>query len=329
MTIPLSTNVTWHLGPPGCILDLMGKGDDPNLCAVSSKAMDAGPALPAHPQSADMEQLSAQLRHPLSVPAVIPDPEDFRSAHHFRFGEYEILPDPHERSWTARCHFLGQILRRGEKVGYVERHLGHGRDLRLVVAAGRFRLQPEHQGAGLGHAYDQYLFEQYRRMGVARQEATSIEHGCYVWARRGFLFDPCRHDSNEARVMRSESASRPDPEDPAHAGAWHASRLAYYFGWRVGDAVCDGLISEQQGKAFMRRFATATQLAHPTRWQSRFLTPADIAEYGRDEPFTDRGGNTTWLGKHFLLGELDQLYQDGCRGRGMVWNGVRIIGPDT
>lgn len=204
----------------------------------------------------------------------------------------------------------------GQQAGYLHRNLRLDRG-QLISYDGRFRLEPRYQGRGFATAFTAHIDACYTALGVRRSELCAIEHGAYAWAKPGVLFDPQRLDYK----MRDYAA------DPQHAGAATAHQLHKQMFWRLEHAAHDGLIDPAHVQAFSRRFATAKDLEHPTRWQTKLATPWEIVSYGRNLPFCDADGRRTWPGEYFMLGRESDAFEDGCRGRGMVWSGVKLHNP--
>jgi len=310
----------------------VGKGDDPNSCPGGAIAMIAPDAQPAaaspcrratqpHPQQQLLDTMQQLADHPLAEREPAPDEQAFRDAHLFSFGGLGVIPDPEE--FPHGHQFYGAIVdERGDKVGYTESVLTWGPDNRLVAAGERLRIREEtgRQGGGFGRAYQQHLRERYLNMGIHRKRICAIEHGAYVWATPDTIFDPAqpvapRLDDDDPRVR-----------DIQWRGAAYASQLWHEFDWRLDRAERDGLAPEGTYAAVKRRFATRKDLEHPTRWKTKAATPWEILQIGRDQTFLDGDGRESWPGKYFLVAEMSRLYEDGCAGRGMVWQGVRLLG---
>lgn len=263
-----------------------------------------------------LERLNQLLSNrPPEHPKQLPAPEVFRKAHRFQHNGLRIGERPAEHQHEHELSpywFQAQILdEHGNEAGYVQRHLGLDQG-RLVVSEGIIRLYPDYQGKGFGGAFAGHCEQAYRRLGVDRIEIVAMEVGAYTWAQRGYFFDPRRADTYHHR-----------PEaDAAELSVRVASKLWEEFWWRVDDLVADKHITRKQAAAFKRRFATPLELERG-RFHTKFATPYEIAQYGRNRPFVDRDGNTTWLGKHFLTGLISE--HDHKRGGGLTWPGVKFL----
>jgi GNAT superfamily N-acetyltransferase len=303
----------------------MGKGNDPNCASAAMVAMpppDSEPARPrvrgrTHPQEPTFAHYETQLAAPLAAPQPRPERQRFHDAHNFSFAGLTVSADHERHPYEINEATYHGVIRdsAGQRVGYIERHLSHGPDNRLITNNGRFRLDPEQQGRGFGRAYSEHLADRYRDLGVARHAMSAIEHGVYAWAGVDVIFDPY-HLPYQYRESET---------DLRWAGAFMAAELWRQYEGRLSWSVRDGVISSEQYTRFARQFARPRDLAHPTVWRNRLLTPHQIAQYGRDEPFEDQDGQLTWIGKHFLLGRTSDLLTDGNRGRGLVWSGLRLL----
>jgi len=258
--------------------------------------------------------------HPLAEREPAPDEQAFRDAHLFSFGGLSVIYDPEEVSW-GHCFYGAIVDEQGGKVGYTESVLAWGPDNRLVVKGERLRIRQEtgRQGGGFGRAYQNHLRQRYLAMGVRRKRICAIEHGAYVWATPDTIFDP-------DQPVGPRLDADPGTSDLQWRGAAYAAQLWHEHDWRLDRAERDGLAPEGTYAAVKRRFATHKDLEHPTRWKTKVATPWEILQIGRDQTFMDGDGRESWPGKYFLVAEMSRLYEDGCAGRGMVWQGVRLLG---
>jgi len=177
------------------------------------------------------------------------------------------------------------------------------------------------QGRGFGRAYQQHLAGEYLRMGIHRKRICAIEHGAYVWATPDTIFDP-----EYSHSYPLEDEGLPHAGDLQWRGAVYANDLWRKYGPRLEVAQWQGVITRDQYHKVRRAFATVNDLRHPTRWRSKVATPWQVLQIGRDDTFKDLDGRDTWLGKYFLVGEMSKLYEDGCHGRGLAWQGIRLLG---
>lgn len=138
------------------------------------------------------------------------------------------------------------------------------RDGKRSVKLENLFLKPDYQDRGFGTALTSHVFAMLKALRVDTMKLEAVQVGSYTWARAGFVWtkDPVKE---QQRLYREATQSE----------AWR----------EIAEHVSEAL-----------RINLARKVA-----AGEFSSEAELAAFGREEPWTDAGGHTTWLGKALLL----------------------------
>jgi hypothetical protein len=247
-------------------------------------------ALPAGPLSdpADLLALFSYLDRPTGIAARLSQLRKARRRDdHDGFGPYEI--------WS-----VAGVLEHGSKrAGSFGRHFKRYRDGRLLAFHDSLLLGDENtRGRGFGSRYCQRVERGYSRKGVcAILLSAADELGGYVWARQGFQFTSIDNDGRGGPGHNRQTAA-------VGAQRWWFDGSAQIT---AKELVRDGRLAQpvfDHLEQWITRALCSDQIAP--------LTPQQIVELGRDDPWLDEeSGRETWIGKQLLLAS--------------DWNGTKIL----
>jgi hypothetical protein len=175
----------------------------------------------------------------------------------------------------------GNIYSKRRPEGGFEREIHMLADGRILARHNFLDLNERVQGKGFATAFSRKVESGYKQKGVSAISLEAALLGAYVWARQGYIFsDYTNYDTHQ-------------PIDSARgARVW----------WRDRDAMQEarGLVkkkkmSASQFEMIEKRINSA--LLNP---RVKPITPSFIAEMGRDKPWDETSGETTWVGKYIL-----------------------------
>jgi hypothetical protein len=250
-------------------------------------------------------------------PVVLPDQKtvfQLVSWHHTDSGITAVPKVFHD--WSAlespECAVDGELQNiTGEKVGVYSRHfsLRTTRDglKRLIVKNSDLRMDINSRGGGFGRAWAKELDERYRQLGATGVYVWATKLGSYIWADTGYVFyanEPYLPDNPEWPNSKELQAG------VAH-DIWHYPKIQN----RLTELVRQGRITQTMVDDAGRRFV---KLDNPFVHQDitnekTIITPKDILDLGREQPWIDENKEVMWFGKEILITQGNQGGWEGYR----------------